>query len=110
MSEVKITPIEIGDGVGFRGAVSISDEELKNRVDFLEQHTKEFSQLVIKAENELYIKELLQRNENLKQELDQYKNNWKELKKWLTTNYERYIDALPFNSVLIKMKELEEKK
>lgn len=43
-------------------------------------------------------------------ELDQYKNNWEELKKWLTTNYERYIDALPFNSVLIKMKELEEDK
>lgn len=112
MNEVKITPIEIGDGVGFRGAVSISDEELKNRVDFLEQHTKEFSKLVIKAENELYIRELLQRNENLQQELDQYKNNWEQLKIYIEENkinislrpYSKY--AITIEEVLNKMKEL----
>lgn len=109
MSEVKITPIEIGNGVGFKGAVSISDEELKNRVDFLEQHTKEFNELVIKAENELYIKELLQRNENLKQELDQHKNNWEELKKWLN-NMRKWDNIEEFDDALNKMKELEEDK
>lgn len=120
MSEVKITPIEIGNGVGFKGTVSISDEELKNRVDFLEQHTKEFNELVIKAENELYIRELLQRNENLKQELDQYKNNWEELKKYIENfpgisyassekvDGERLSGKLiPVIKVLNKMKELE---
>lgn len=124
MSEVKITPIEIGNGVGFKGAVSISDEELKNRVDFLEQHTKEFSELVIKAENELYIRELLQRNENLKQELDHSKNNWEELKKWLEEQHQFIIEIpaftkeiiqehktmeLCYEDILNKMKELEEK-
>lgn len=109
MSEVKITPIEMENGIGFKGTVSISDEELKNRVDFLEQHTKEFSELVIKTENELYIRELLQRNENLKQELNQYKNNWEELKKWLKKVVEIYnnIDIKTLLMVLDKMKELE---
>lgn len=42
------------------------------------------------------------------QELDQYKNNWEELKKWLKANDEHYAEALPFKEVLNKMKELEE--
>ena len=114
MNEVKITPIEIENGVGFKGAVSISDEELKNRVDFLEQHTKEFSELVIKAENELYIRELLQRNKNLKQELNHYKNNWEELKKWVKENswYYNTSDGCQWADqfkILDIMKELEEK-
>ena len=41
--------------------------------------------------------------EQLQQELNQYKNNWEELKKWL--NY-----SIMFRVVLNKMKELEEDK
>ncbi len=123
MSEVKKTPVEIGDCIGFRGAVSISDEELQKRVDFLEEHSKEFSKLVIKAENELYIKELLRRNERLQHQLDQYKNNWEELKEYIEkfpgisyassekVDGERLSGKLiPTTKVLNKMKELEEDK
>ena len=67
--EIKITPVKIENGVGFKGAVSLTNDELKKRVDFMEKHTEELNKLVIKAESELYIKELLKRNKNLQEEL-----------------------------------------
>lgn len=42
------------------------------------------------------------------EELDQYKNNWEELKKWIKSNDEHFAEALPFRETLRKMKELEE--
>lgn len=56
------------------------------------------------------------RNENLKQELDQYKNNWEELKKWVKEDKElagnNFEMGRCFNmfDILNKMKELEEDK
>lgn len=50
------------------------------------------------------------------QELDQYKNNWKELKKWLELKKEEYSTNIEWlsveriSNVLNKMKELEENK
>ena len=67
--EIKITPVKIENGVAFKGAVSLTNDELKKRVDFMEKHTEELNKLVIKAESELYIKELLKRNKNLQEEL-----------------------------------------
>lgn len=66
--EIKIIPVKIENGVGFKGAVSLTNDELKKRVDFMEKHTEELNKLVIKAESELYIKELLKRNKNLQEE------------------------------------------
>lgn len=45
------------------------------------------------------------------QELDQYKNNWEELKKWVKKVAEIYnnVDVKTLLMVLDKMKELEEK-
>ena len=48
--------------------------------------------------------------ETINKELDQYKNNWEELKKWLKANNEHFAEALPFRETLRKMKELEEDK
>jgi hypothetical protein len=57
--------------------------------------------------------------ENLKQELDQCKNNWEELKKWLNEEYDHYdkYGSAPtgcamgeIKRTLNKMKELEEDK
>ena len=60
--------------------------------------------------------------ENLKlhQELDQYKNNWEELKKWIKEETERLMKIEQTNNVVFligaynealdKMKELEERK
>ena len=76
----------------------MNEEEFLKRV--LNKIAKEFGYDVASTLELMFIKK--------EKELGQYKNNWEELKKWLTTNYERYIDALPFNSVLNKMKELEE--
>lgn len=47
-----------------------------------------------------------------KNKLDQYKNNWEELKKWLKKAVEIYnnIDVKTLLMVLDKMKELEEDK
>ena len=74
--EIKITPIKMDNGIGFKGAVTMSNEEIEKRVDFMEEHMKEFNTLVIKAENELYIKELLKRNELLRNENQQLKENY----------------------------------
>ena len=52
--------------------------------------------------------ELIDKIFDLQQELDQYKNNWEELKKWIKSNDEHYAEALPFRETLRKMKELEE--
>ena len=54
----------------------------------------------------------------LQQELDQHKNNWEELKKWLEQEYLEWKDcedvmtknfAMEDKTILNKMKELEEK-
>ena len=111
---IKIEPIEMDNGIGFRGSVSLSKEEIEKRVDFLEEHSKEFNKLVIKAENELYIKELLKRN-------NQLQSNWNSLREFVTLKekpkvfgakngktLELAID-LVFDMVLDKMNELEGK-
>lgn len=51
--------------------------------------------------------QLQEENKKLQQELDQYKNNWGELKGWLTANTEYFVEAIPFKETLRKMKELE---
>ena len=45
----------------------------------------------------------------MQQELDQYKNNWEELKKWTEYQYNHTTQQNNYYSVLNKMKELEEK-
>ena len=54
--------------------------------------------------------QLIQNLDNLHQKLDQYKNNWEELKKWVKKVAEIYnnIDVKTLLMVLNKMKELEE--
>ena len=57
--------------------------------------------------------ELEQKIDNLQQELDQYKNNWEELKKWVKENswYYNTSDGCQWVDqfkILDKMKELEE--
>ena len=60
--------------------------------------------------------ELEQKIDSLNNELDQYKNNWEELKKWLNEDEElagnNFEMGRCFNifDILNKMKELEEKK
>lgn len=112
---IKIEPIEMDNGIGFRGSVSLSKEEIEKRVDFLEEHSKEFSKLVIKAENELYIKELLKRN-------NQLQSNWNSLREYIKTEwnvvakspdgsfYDGYDTCLEEmkKDILDKMNELEE--
>ena len=93
--ELKIEAIETNNGIGFKGSVSLSREEIEKRVDFLEEHSKEFNKLVIKAENELYIKELLRRN-------NQLQSNWNSLRE--------IIKDLGIDYLLDKMNELEGEK
>ena len=74
----------------------MSDEErlkLENELLF----TKSKAQMI-----NLYLDKL--------QELDQYKNNWEELKGWIKANDEHFAEAIPFRETLRKMKELEEDK
>ena len=54
--------------------------------------------------------QVIQNLDNLHQELDQYKNNWEELKKWVKKVAEIYnnVDGKTLLMVLDKMKELEE--
>lgn len=114
---IKIEPIEMDNGIGFRGSVSLSKEEIEKRVDFLEEHSKEFNKLVIKAENELYIKELLKRN-------NQLQSNWNSLREWLEEQHQFIIEIpaytkeisiehktmeICYENVLDKMNELEGK-
>lgn len=66
----------------------------------------------------IYMQSLMKCYEDLEKELDQYKNNWEELKKWISTEarIELYGDGKGFRTfldekdVLNKMKELEEDK
>ena len=102
---IKIEPIEMDNGIGFRGSVSLSKEEIEKRVDFLEEHSKEFNKLIIKAENELYIKELLKRN-------NQLQSNWNSLREWLFSEYVKKQHTEENNLIRIsllldKMNELE---
>ena len=62
--------------------------------------------------------ELEQKIDRLNNELDQYKNNWEELKKWLEQEWLEWKDcedtmtknfATEDKTILNKMKELEEK-
>ena len=98
---IKIEPIEMDNGIGFRGSVSLSKEEIEKRVDFLEEHSKEFNKLVIKAENELYIKELLKRN-------NQLQSNWNSLREWLLKDTkDTFFEVVRIKDILDKMNELE---
>ena len=57
----------------------------------------------------IYMQALMKCYEDLEQELDQYKNNWEELKKWIKNiSKYSYDDNGTFGDVLNKMKELEE--
>ena len=95
---------EIDNGISFRGSISLSKEEIEKRVDFLEEYSKEFNKLVIKAENELYIKELLKRN-------NQLQSKWNSLREWLENEESNGSYSISFRdsfrNVLSKMNELE---
>ena len=58
------------------------------------------------------VKKLVVENFLKQQEIEKYKNNWEELKKWLKKVVEIYdnIDVKTLLMVLNKMKELEEDK
>lgn len=60
----------------------------------------------------IYMQALMKCYEDLEQELDQSKNNWEELKKWVKKVAEIYnnVDVKTLLMVLNKMKELEEDK
>lgn len=60
----------------------------------------------IKDLTEEHSTNVLSINYHLRQKLDQYKNNWEELKKWLN----KYFVGTMSDAVLNKMKELEEGK
>ena len=47
--EIKITSIKMDNGIGFRGSVTMSNEEVEKRVNFMEEHMKDFNNLVIKV-------------------------------------------------------------
>lgn len=100
----KIEPIEIDNGIGFRGSISLSKEEIEKRFYYLEEHLKEFNKLVIKTENELYIKELLKRN-------NQLQSKWNSLREWLENEESNGSYSISFRdsfrNVLSKMNELE---
>ena len=70
---------------------------------------KEFDKFIVNDIVDRYIK-------TLQQELDQYKNNWEELKKWIELKKEQYATNIEWlsvermSNVLNKMKELEEDK
>lgn len=67
--------------------------------------------IALKSENLHYAKIIYHLVINQKQELDQYKNNWEELKKWIKNiSKYSYDDNGTFGDVLDKMKELEEGK
>lgn len=66
--------------------------------------------IALKSEDLHYAKIIYHLVINQKQELNQCKNNWEELKKWIKANDEHYAEALPFRETLRKMKELEEGK
>ena len=63
--------------------------------------------------------QLQEENKKLQQELDQYKNNWEELKRWLNEEIERLMKIEQSNNVIFligaydevlnKMKKIEEK-
>lgn len=80
-------------------------DDIKKFVDDIWK--KEFDKFIVNDIVDRYIK-------NLQQELDQYKNNWEELKKWLDEiiNDDRLSspNASTLMYVLNKMKELEEVK
>ena len=87
--------------------VMIYMQALMKCYEKLEKENKELSKMC-----ELYSKSLY--NADLKKtekQLDQYKNNWKELKKWLDRKRDGYQKAnIDIMYVLDKMKELEEAK
>ena len=91
--------------------VMIYMQALMKCYEDLEKENNELSKMC-----ELYSKSLY--NADLKRaekELDQYKNNWEELKKWLEikiNDYTKYVieDFTVYQHVLFKMKELEENK
>ena len=58
------------------------------------------------------VPEVIKQIETINKELDQYKNNWEELKKWVKKVAEIYnnVDVKTLLIVLDKMKELEEDK
>lgn len=78
----------------------MNEEEFLQRV--LNKIAKEFDYDVSSTLELMFIKR--------EKELDQYKNNWEELKKWLKKVVEIYnnVDVKTLLIVLNKMKELEE--
>ena len=87
------------------------NEEIKKFANDLWK--KEFDKFIVNDIVDRYIK-------TLQHQLDQYKNNWEELKKWLKEEIERLMKIEQTNNVIFligaydevlnKMKELEEDK
>lgn len=89
----------------------ISKDDLFRKIDDLKIKLYDTNDALKSAENR--IKELNKCNDYANEELDQYKNNWEELKKWLEDDLkEVYRDAgyrhRLILEVLDKMKELED--
>ena len=87
----------------------ISKDDLFRKIDDLKIKLYDTNDALKSAENR--IKELNKCNDYANEELDQYKNNWEELKKLIKdiSKYS-YDDNGAFCDVLNKMKELEEGK
>ena len=68
----------------------------------------EYTDILVKIKDltEEHSTDVLSINYHLRQELDHYKNNWEELKKWLN----KYFVGTMSDAVLNKMKELEKEK
>ncbi len=73
----------------------------------------EYLDILIKIKDltEEYSTDVLSINYHLRQELDQYKNNWEELKKYILNHYivGHAVQNASLDDILNKMKELEEK-
>ena len=98
---------------------SIRDNEMKTMYNYITNLQKENNQHISDIQVLMNKKENLERlTKKLQQELDQYKNNWEELKKWLEQEWLEWKDcedartknfATEDKIILNKMKELEEK-
>ena len=88
----------------------ISKDDLFRKIDDLKIKLYDTNDALKSAENR--IKELNKCNDYANEELDQYKNNWEELKKYVKENFKDTFavsNGIVYEEILNKMKELEEK-
>lgn len=85
MNETKIVikPTECG----FRGGLIPNDYEVKQQVDWLQEHIERINEFIIKDTNELYIRELLNRIDKAIDYIIMHSNN-------LEINYKNKEDLL----------------